>query len=75
MNGPIINRVLNEKLIVDRRDRIISAAITLFRRSGFHVAKTKDIAGIWMGEGCSILYSSVGRPNNVQIERHHCNRY
>lgn len=44
MNRPIISQVQNEKLIVDRRERIIRAAITVFRRSGFHVATTKDIA-------------------------------
>ncbi|WP_210483551.1 TetR/AcrR family transcriptional regulator [Microvirga antarctica] len=44
MNRPIVSQVQNEKLIVDRRERIIRAAITVFRRSGFHVATTKDIA-------------------------------
>jgi TetR/AcrR family transcriptional regulator, cholesterol catabolism regulator len=44
MNRPVISQVQNEKLIVDRRERIIRAAITVFRRSGFHVATTKDIA-------------------------------
>jgi AcrR family transcriptional regulator len=40
----VSSNVQNEKLIVERRDRIIRAAITVFRRSGFHVATTKDIA-------------------------------
>lgn len=44
MSRQIISQVQNEKLIVDRRERIIRAAITVFRRSGFHVATTKDIA-------------------------------
>jgi AcrR family transcriptional regulator len=44
MNRPVVSQVQNEKLIVDRRERIIRAAITVFRRSGFHVATTKDIA-------------------------------
>lgn len=44
MTRQIISQVQNEKLISDRRERIIRAAITVFRRSGFHVATTKDIA-------------------------------
>ncbi|MEH2474432.1 AcrR family transcriptional regulator [Nitrobacteraceae bacterium AZCC 2161] len=44
MNRPIISQVQNEKLVVDRMERIIRAAITVFRRKGFHVATTKDIA-------------------------------
>lgn len=44
MSRPIISQVQNEKLITDRHERIIRAAITVFRRSGFHVATTKDIA-------------------------------
>jgi AcrR family transcriptional regulator len=44
MNRRVISQVQSEKLILDRRERIIKAAITVFRRSGFHVATTKDIA-------------------------------
>jgi AcrR family transcriptional regulator len=44
VNRPIVSQVQNEKLIIDRRERIIRAAITVFRRAGFHVATTKDIA-------------------------------
>lgn len=44
MNRTIVSQVQNEKLVHDRRERIIRAAITVFRRSGFHVATTKDIA-------------------------------
>ncbi len=44
MKRPIISQVHNEKLVLDRRERIIRAAITVFQRSGFHVATTKDIA-------------------------------
>jgi TetR/AcrR family transcriptional regulator, cholesterol catabolism regulator len=44
MNRPVISQVQSEKLILDRRERIIKAAIAVFRRSGFHVATTKDIA-------------------------------
>lgn len=44
MNRAIISQVQNEKLVLDRMERIIRAAITVFRRKGFHVATTKDIA-------------------------------
>jgi AcrR family transcriptional regulator len=44
MNRPIFSQIQNEGLIVDRRERIIRAAIIVFHRSGFHVATTKDIA-------------------------------
>jgi AcrR family transcriptional regulator len=44
MKRPILSQIQNEDLIAERRERIIRAAITVFRRSGFHVATTKDIA-------------------------------
>lgn len=44
MKRPIVSQIQNEMLVVDRRERIVRAAITVFRNSGFHVATTKDIA-------------------------------
>ncbi|MEX0954978.1 MAG: TetR/AcrR family transcriptional regulator [Rhizobiaceae bacterium] len=37
-------QVRSGDLVSDRRQRIVSAAITVFRREGFHVATTKDVA-------------------------------
>ena len=44
MKRPITSQIQNEVLIADRRERIVRAAITVFRSSGFHKATTKDIA-------------------------------
>lgn len=38
------SQVQSEKLVSDRRDRIVRAAITVFHERGFHVATTADIA-------------------------------
>jgi len=37
-------QVQSADLVTDRRERIIKAAITVFRRDGFHVATTREIA-------------------------------
>ena len=37
-------QVQSEKLVLDRRERIIRAAITVFQRQGFHTTTTADIA-------------------------------
>jgi AcrR family transcriptional regulator len=37
-------QVQSERLVTDRRERIIRAAIAVFHRRGFHVATTADIA-------------------------------
>lgn len=44
MKRAVASQIQNETLVIDRRERIIRAAITVFRRSGFHTATTKDIA-------------------------------
>lgn len=44
MKRPVVSQVRNEDLVLERRERIVRAAIVVFRRHGFHVATTKDIA-------------------------------
>lgn len=44
MKRVIDSQVQSEKLINDRRDRIVRAAIAVFHERGFHVATTADIA-------------------------------
>jgi TetR/AcrR family transcriptional regulator, cholesterol catabolism regulator len=64
MNRPIISQVQSKNLILDRRERIIKAAITVFRRSGFHVATTKDVA-VEAGLTQSNLYNYVSSKQDV----------
>jgi len=44
MTRVVTAQVQSEKLVTDRRDRIIRAAITVFHRQGFHSTTTADIA-------------------------------
>ena len=44
MKRAIGSQIQNETLIADRRERIVRAAITVFRHAGFHGATTKDVA-------------------------------
>jgi AcrR family transcriptional regulator len=64
MSRQVISQVQSEKLILDRRERIIKAAIAVFRRSGFHVATTKDIANE-AGLTQSNLYNYISSKQDV----------
>ena len=44
MSRKIVTQVQNSKLVEERRNLIIGAAIQVFRRKGYHVATTKDVA-------------------------------
>jgi AcrR family transcriptional regulator len=44
MNRVVGSQVQSKKLVSDRRDRIIRAAITVFHRRGYHLTTTADIA-------------------------------
>lgn len=60
----ITSQIQNESLVVERRERIIKAAITVFRQSGFHEATTKDIARE-AGMTQSNLYNYVSSKQDV----------
>ncbi len=60
----ITSQIQNEALVTERRDRIIRAAITVFRASGYHDATTKDIANE-AGMTQSNLYNYVSSKQDV----------
>ncbi len=64
MSRQVISQIQNEILIVERRERIVRAAITVFRRSGFHGATTKDVAHE-AGMTQSNLYNYVSSKQDV----------
>jgi len=60
----IASQIQNELLVADRRERIIRAAITVFRNSGYHQATTKDVA-LEAGMTQSNLYNYVSSKQDV----------
>ncbi|MCK9202489.1 MAG: TetR/AcrR family transcriptional regulator, partial [Gallionella sp.] len=58
------SQVRNGKLVAERRDLIISAAIKVFRQKGFHVATTHDIAAV-AGITQSNLYNYVRTKDDI----------
>ena len=64
MKRQIISQIQNEALILDRRKRIVRAAIKVFRRDGFHNATTKDIA-LEAGMTQSNLYNYINSKQDV----------
>jgi AcrR family transcriptional regulator len=57
-------QVQNEKLVEERREAIIAAAIRVFRDKGFHVATTRDVA-IAAGVTQSNLYNYVKTKDDI----------
>lgn len=64
MARQVATQVQNGKLVEERRERIIAAAISVFRRKGFHVATTKDVA-TEAGITQSNLYNYIQRKDDI----------
>lgn len=60
----ISSQIQNEALVLERRERIIRAAITVFRTCGYHDATTKDVA-TEAGMTQSNLYNYVSSKQDV----------
>lgn len=60
----ITSQIQNESLVLERRERIISAAIIVFRTHGYHDATTKDVAKE-AGMTQSNLYNYVSSKQDV----------
>lgn len=64
MSRKVASQVQNRKLVAERRDLIIAAAIKVFRQKGFHVATTRDIADA-VGIAQSNLYNYVRKKDDI----------
>ena len=62
----IAAQVQSDQLVLDRREQIINAAITVFHSRGFHVATTADIA-LEAGLTQSNLYNYVSSKQDVLL--------
>lgn len=64
MSRRIATQVQNSKLVEERRNLIIGAAIQVFRRKGYHVATTKDVA-LAAGVTQSNLYNYISSKDDI----------
>jgi len=64
MSRQVTAHVQNGKLVEERRDLIVSAAIRVFRSKGFHVATTRDVA-VAAGVTQSNLYNYVRSKDDI----------
>lgn len=64
MPRQITSQVQNSRLVEERRELIIAAAVKVFRRNGFHAATTHDIATA-AGVTQSNLYNYIGSKDDI----------
>lgn len=64
MTRRIATQVQNTQLVEERRNLIINAAIEVFRRKGYHVATTKDVA-LAAGVTQSNLYNYISKKDDI----------
>lgn len=64
MSRRIATQVQNSKLVEERRNLIVGAAIQVFRRKGYHVATTKDVA-VAAGVTQSNLYNYISSKDDI----------
>lgn len=64
MSRRIPTQVQNSKLVEERRNLISNAAIQVFRRKGYHVATTKDVA-LAAGVTQSNLYNYISSKDDI----------
>jgi AcrR family transcriptional regulator len=64
MPREITSQVQNSRLVEERRELIIGAAVKVFRRNGFHAATTHDIATA-AGVTQSNLYNYIGSKDDI----------
>lgn len=60
----VATQVQNSQLVEERRGEIINAAIQVFRRKGYHVATTKDVA-LAAGVAQSNLYNYISSKDDI----------
>lgn len=61
---PVGSQVQNGRLVAERRDLIVAAALKVFRQKGFHVATTKDVAAA-AGITQSNLYNYISSKDDI----------
>lgn len=64
MSRKIATQVQNGKLVEERRNLIIGAAIQVFKRKGYHLATTKDVA-LAAGITQSNLYNYISTKDDI----------